>query len=249
MRCHARCVLGSSGWPRLRGEGFPDPFDHVGKEWIGRHSEQRVETDSERIALASRLDGAEVDAKIVRGIGMCPIQTVGRREWQGDMRQRVDFARVDKIKRSDLFDGLIRIQPSLHDLISAGTRIGDDRRSELTRRRRQDPIQRDSCSRPKQRRDLTVSIDIKENEFAAVSGQAIVKRGHNCRGAHGAVNHRLESQDRREIGQTPLIREAINALLSARELSFVHVGSKSLLHVTPPKQAYVPRPRPQRVGS
>ncbi len=45
------------------------------------------------------------------------------------------------------------------------------------------------------------------------------------------------------------VKEAINVLLSARELSFVHVGSKSLLQVTPPKQAYVPRPRPQRVGS
>lgn len=43
------------------------------------------------------------------------------------------------------------------------------------------------------------------------------------------------------------VKEAINALLSARELSFVHLGSKSLLRVTPPKQAYVPRPRPQRV--
>jgi hypothetical protein len=45
------------------------------------------------------------------------------------------------------------------------------------------------------------------------------------------------------------VKEGINALLSARELSFVHVGSKSLLQVTPPKQAYVPRPRPQRVES
>jgi len=45
------------------------------------------------------------------------------------------------------------------------------------------------------------------------------------------------------------VKEAINALLSARELSFVHVASKSLLRVTPPKQAYVPRPRPQRVGN
>jgi len=45
------------------------------------------------------------------------------------------------------------------------------------------------------------------------------------------------------------VKEAINALLSARELSFAHVGSKSLLQVTPPKQAFVLRPRPQRVGS
>src|SRR6202167_3332179 len=43
------------------------------------------------------------------------------------------------------------------------------------------------------------------------------------------------------------VKEAIHALLSARELSFLHVGSKSLLQVTPPKQAYVPKPRPQRV--
>jgi len=43
------------------------------------------------------------------------------------------------------------------------------------------------------------------------------------------------------------VKEAVHALLSARELSFVHVGSKSLLQVTPPKQAYVPKPRPERV--
>ena len=45
------------------------------------------------------------------------------------------------------------------------------------------------------------------------------------------------------------VKEAIHALLAARELSFVHVGGKSLLQVTPPKVAYVPKPRPQRVGS
>lgn len=44
------------------------------------------------------------------------------------------------------------------------------------------------------------------------------------------------------------VKEAINALLSARELSFVHVGVHSLLQVTPPKPAFVPRPRPQRVS-
>ena len=44
------------------------------------------------------------------------------------------------------------------------------------------------------------------------------------------------------------VKEAIHALLSARELSFVHVGSKSLLQVTPPKQVYVPKPRPERVS-
>jgi hypothetical protein len=44
------------------------------------------------------------------------------------------------------------------------------------------------------------------------------------------------------------VKEAIHALLSARELSFVHVGSKSLLQVTPPKQVYVPKNRrPERV--
>jgi hypothetical protein len=45
------------------------------------------------------------------------------------------------------------------------------------------------------------------------------------------------------------VKDAINALLSARELSFVHVGKHSLLQVTPPKQAFVPRIRPQQVGS
>jgi len=44
------------------------------------------------------------------------------------------------------------------------------------------------------------------------------------------------------------VKEAIHALLAAREVSFVHVGSKSLLQVTPPKQVFVPKPRPQRVS-
>ncbi len=45
------------------------------------------------------------------------------------------------------------------------------------------------------------------------------------------------------------VKESIHALLAARELSFVHVGSKSLLQVTPPKQTYVPKNRrPERVG-
>jgi hypothetical protein len=46
------------------------------------------------------------------------------------------------------------------------------------------------------------------------------------------------------------VKEAINALLAARELSFIHVGNKSLLQVTPAKQPYQPRVRPpqQQVG-
>lgn len=37
------------------------------------------------------------------------------------------------------------------------------------------------------------------------------------------------------------VKEAINALLAARELSFLHVGSRSLLHVTPAKEPSSPR--------
>jgi 23S rRNA pseudouridine2605 synthase len=45
------------------------------------------------------------------------------------------------------------------------------------------------------------------------------------------------------------VKEAIHALLSARELSFVLVGSRSLLQVTPPKPVYVPKNRrPERVS-
>jgi len=43
------------------------------------------------------------------------------------------------------------------------------------------------------------------------------------------------------------VREAIGALLSARELSFAHVGGKSLLQVAPRREAFVLRPRAQRV--
>ena len=39
------------------------------------------------------------------------------------------------------------------------------------------------------------------------------------------------------------IKEGINALLAARELSFVHVSGKSMLQITPEKVAPVPAPR------
>jgi len=37
------------------------------------------------------------------------------------------------------------------------------------------------------------------------------------------------------------VKEAVNALLAARELSFVHVGGKSMLQITPAKVAATPR--------
>lgn len=44
------------------------------------------------------------------------------------------------------------------------------------------------------------------------------------------------------------LKEAVNALLAARELSFIHVGHRSLLQVTPPKPVSRTTPH-QRVGS
>ncbi|HET9406123.1 MAG TPA: crosslink repair DNA glycosylase YcaQ family protein [Candidatus Sulfotelmatobacter sp.] len=38
------------------------------------------------------------------------------------------------------------------------------------------------------------------------------------------------------------VKDAVNALLSARELSFVHVGGKSMLQIAPAKTATSPRP-------
>src|SRR6202521_326527 len=44
------------------------------------------------------------------------------------------------------------------------------------------------------------------------------------------------------------VKDAVNALLAARELSFIHVGGRSMLHITPEKEASTPRiiqpPRP-----
>ncbi|HWY55074.1 MAG TPA: hypothetical protein VNZ03_11460 [Terriglobales bacterium] len=45
------------------------------------------------------------------------------------------------------------------------------------------------------------------------------------------------------------VKEAINALLAARELSFIRVGNRSLIQITPPKAEAVPRvsgARPER---
>ena len=39
------------------------------------------------------------------------------------------------------------------------------------------------------------------------------------------------------------VKEAVNALLAARELSFVHVGGKSMLQIAPVKTTVVPAPR------
>jgi hypothetical protein len=43
------------------------------------------------------------------------------------------------------------------------------------------------------------------------------------------------------------VKDAIKALLAARELSFVRMGSKSLLQVAPVREAFVLRPRGERV--
>ena len=43
------------------------------------------------------------------------------------------------------------------------------------------------------------------------------------------------------------VKEAVNALLAARELSFVHVGNKTMLQITPAKEAVVPAARPHRM--
>ena len=40
------------------------------------------------------------------------------------------------------------------------------------------------------------------------------------------------------------VKDAVNALLSARELSFVHIGGRSMLQITPAKTPVVPAPRP-----
>jgi hypothetical protein len=40
------------------------------------------------------------------------------------------------------------------------------------------------------------------------------------------------------------VKDAVNALLAARELSFVHVGGRSMLQITPEKVAVVPAQRP-----
>jgi hypothetical protein len=52
------------------------------------------------------------------------------------------------------------------------------------------------------------------------------------------------------------VKEAVNALLAAREFSFVHVSGRSMLHITPEKEAAAPKviqaprsfPRPRPVG-
>jgi hypothetical protein len=43
------------------------------------------------------------------------------------------------------------------------------------------------------------------------------------------------------------VKEAVNALLAARELSFVHVGGRSMIQITPAKETVFPAARPHRV--
>ena len=44
------------------------------------------------------------------------------------------------------------------------------------------------------------------------------------------------------------VKEAVNALLAARELSFLHVGGRSMLHITPAKEPSIPAARPHRAA-
>ena len=44
------------------------------------------------------------------------------------------------------------------------------------------------------------------------------------------------------------VKEAVNALLAARELSFLHVGGRSMLHITPEKEPAVASTRPHRAA-
>ena len=44
------------------------------------------------------------------------------------------------------------------------------------------------------------------------------------------------------------VKEAVNALLAARELSFVHVSGRSMLHITPAKEPAVASVRPHRAA-
>ena len=44
------------------------------------------------------------------------------------------------------------------------------------------------------------------------------------------------------------VKEAVNALLAARELSFVHVGGRSMLQITPAKEPVVASVRPHRAA-
>ena len=39
------------------------------------------------------------------------------------------------------------------------------------------------------------------------------------------------------------VKDAVNALLAARELAFVHVSGRSMLQIAPPKTVAVPTPR------
>ncbi len=40
------------------------------------------------------------------------------------------------------------------------------------------------------------------------------------------------------------VKEAVNALLAAREFSFIHVSGRSMLHITPEREPAAPRPLP-----
>jgi hypothetical protein len=44
------------------------------------------------------------------------------------------------------------------------------------------------------------------------------------------------------------VKEAVNALLAARELSFIHVGGRSMLQITPAKEPAAPSVKPQRAA-
>jgi hypothetical protein len=57
-----------------------DPPNQIGKERVGRHAKQGIHADDQGAALPPRGQGAQIDAEMLRGIGLQSIKGIARRE-------------------------------------------------------------------------------------------------------------------------------------------------------------------------
>jgi hypothetical protein len=99
------------------------------------------------------------------------------------MRQGIDIRRIVQAEPPRHFDGFSRFGDALDDLAAGRTGIGDDRGSKPAGGRREEAGEDGLGVGAQQRSELGIPVQIEEDQFAAVGGEAFVEGGNDRPGA------------------------------------------------------------------
>ena len=83
----------------MAADAILDPPKHVGEERIEGDAQQRVHAYDQHIALFARGHCPQVDAKVLRRVGIEPMEGIIYRKRQGDVRERIELPAEKKAPR------------------------------------------------------------------------------------------------------------------------------------------------------